>query len=167
MARRRGGFEKKIETVHWARGTPAQFTGLTAGTAAIGAFAAQHLPETLLRLRGNWMAFADGAQAPGGLIQVALGLILVPEGSAATVTWSPITDGDAPWVWIDEVSLAYEEMVTDVIDIPVAAGYRREIDSKAMRKVRNRELQWVVEQVTVGGAMTINVVGNVRGLSGS
>ena len=41
-----------------------------------------------------------------------------------------------------------EEPVTDVVDIPVMTAVRRVIDSKAMRKVRNRELQLVIENTS-------------------
>jgi len=166
MAHRRGGFQKKIDTVHWTYGS-IDNVARSAGTTGQTVLPAQHLPETLMRIRGEWIAYADGVQAPGGQVAIGVGLALVPEGTGTTVLWSPITDGDAPWIWVDYAMIGYEEAVTDVIDMPVISAVRRVIDSKAMRKVRNTELQFVVENATSLTAMTVNVAGNVRVLAGS
>ena len=115
MARRRSG--KKIDFVHWTRGTGSQLA-MTAGTAGSTVLAALHEPETILRLRGSLISYCDGAQTPGGLANIGVGLIAVPEGTGTTVLWSPTTDGDAPWLWVDYFALGYEEMVTDVVDVP-------------------------------------------------
>ena len=163
MARPR--FAKKIDTVHWT-GFSGVAGGFSVGTIAVNMLPAQHLPETILRIRGEALVYLDGAQTPGGLAQVAMGLILVPDGTGATVLWSPVTDGTAPWIWFDTFHVGYEEYVTDVISSQVASGARRVIDSKAMRKVRNRELQLVVENVTRLSAVSVNVVLAGRVLSG-
>ena len=161
MARRRSGFQKKIDTVHWTYGSFVS-VGLAAGVAAVQAF-----PAALLRTRGEWVGLLDGAQAPGKLVSVGIGMIQVPEGTGTTVLWSPISDGDAPWIWVDYAMLGYEEMVNDVIDVPMLTGVRRIIDSKGMRKLRNTELQVVFENATVQTAATVNISGQVRVLAGS
>ncbi len=167
MARRRTGFQKKIEVVHWTYGSFSAL-GLGSGvTVGVNVFPAQHLPETLLRIRGEWAAVFDGALVPSRSSSIAAGLILVPEGTDTTVLWSPITDGDAPWIWWDTFSLIYEEFVVDTIASTEAASGRRVIDSKAMRKVRNMELQFVAEQAGIEGTLAINVFGSIRALSGS
>ncbi len=163
MARRRSG--KKIDFVHWT------FKGETrsaqaAGTVAATIFPALHEPETLLRIRGTHFGYGDGALVSGAQVQIGVGIILVPEGTSTTVLWSPVTDGDAPWIWADYYRLAYEEMVTDVIDIPGMTSYRRVIDNKAMRISRNQEVQVVWELVTIGGALVANVGIDVRILAG-
>ena len=163
---RRSGFAKKIDTVHWAYGS-FTFSAQAAGTAAVQMFPAQHLPETLMRTRGEWVGWLEGARAPGDAVAVGVGLIQVPEGTGTTVLWSPITDGDAPWIWLDYAILAYEETVVDVIDIPQITAVRRLIDSKAMRKIRNTELQVVVENASIFGTASVNVLGQGRILSGS
>ena len=168
MAHRRGGFQKKIDTVHWT-----QFSGeVDAGAAGSFArllLAAQHLPETLLRIRGEWIAIMVGPLIPDTGVFVAAGIILVPEGTGATVLWSPFTDGDAPWIWWDVMSLDFQEFVTDVAWTSNTSDGRRIIDSKAMRKIRNTELQLVVENVTLGGhtAANVDVVVAGRALAGS
>ncbi len=164
MARRRSG--KKIDFVHWV-GVQGQANGLSAGSVALTLLAAQHDPETALRLRGEWTCRADTTQAPGGAVQISVGCIYVPEGTGTTVLWSPFTDADAPWLWWDSATIAYEEMVTDVIDIPQLTGVRRVIDNKAMRIVRNSELQFVIENVTLQTAMAVNTTIAGRMLSGT
>ncbi len=162
----RGRHAKKIQSTHWTYSSFAS-GAQTAGTFGATLYSAQHLPETLLRLRGEWLAYMDGTSGPGDLVAIGIGFIQVPEGSGATVTWSPITDGDAPWIWVDYALLGYEEMVTDVVDVPGITSVRRVIDNKAMRILRNTEIQCVVENATVQGASAVNVALNVRSLTGS
>ena len=166
MARRRTGFQKKIDMVHWTRGS-AQFAALAAGTQAATLFAAQHLPETHLRLRGEYCATLDGGQANAVGIGLTMGIIMVPEGTGTTVLWSPFTDGDAPWVWWDVAHLMYEEAVVDAVASQNTLSVRRVIDSKAMRKVRNQEFQFVAENTTIQAASAINVFAEVRALAGT
>ncbi len=162
--RRRSG--KKIDFVHWTYGD-AGAAGLAAGTLGANLFAALYLSETLLRLRGNLYCYADLNQASGVSVSVGVGIILVPEGTGTTVLWSPISDGDAPWIWVEYFSIGYEEMVTDVVDVPGITSFRSVIDNKAMRIVRNQEMQVVFENVTQIGAMSINALVNVRALAGT
>ena len=157
---------KKIDTVHWTN-IRDSVGSLAAGTAARLMGAAQHLPETILRIRGEWCAWIEGAQAGGAGFRVSVGLILVPEGTGSTVLWSPNADGDAPWIWWDTASLSYEEYVADVVWNDGGQLVRRVVDSKAMRKNRNMELQWVVENVTEIGAGSANVALSARVLSGA
>ncbi len=163
MARRRSG--KKIDFVHWTYGSAAA-TALSAGTAAVTLFSALHLPETLMRFRGEWTAYLDGTSTPGEGLSITAGMILVPEGTGTTVLWSPVTDGDAPWIWWDTFHLGYEEMVVDVVDIPGITFGRRVIDNKAMRIIRNQETQIVFENATVLSAGAVNVQLSGRGLFG-
>ncbi len=165
MARR--GHAKKIDTVHWT-GFSGSVLGLaTGGTSGQTLLAAQHLPETTLRIRGEWACNLDGPIADGVAAIVTAGIILVPEGTGTTVLWSPSTDSDAPWMWWDCFNLLYDEVVTDVIAANGAGGARRVIDSKAMRKVRQREHQLVVESVAVNGTPASNMAVCGRILSGS
>ncbi len=167
MARaRRSG--KKIDFVHWHGAVPTS-QARAAGTTGVQVAAALSThPETLLRIRGNVLCYADATQAPGGLIDIGLGLIVVPGGTGTTVTQAPITDADAPWLWYDRFAIGYEEYVTDVIDLPVAAAYRSVIDNKAMRILRlDEEIQFVVENATLGAAMSVNVVASMRLLFGT
>ncbi len=164
MPRRRSG--KKIDFLHWAY-NDVTFAAQSAGTSAQTLFAAQHLPETIMRMRGEALIYGDGNLVPPKDIIVGLGIILVPEGTGTTVLWSPLTDGDAPWIWHNAAGIAYEEYVADVIADQVAIGYRSTIDSKAMRIVKNMEIQCVMENQTGGAAMNANAVVTTRVLAGT
>jgi len=162
---RRSGHAKKIDNVHWTYGS-FNFLALTAGTIASTLFPAQHLPETLLRTRGEWAAGLDGTKAPAVGVACTIGMIQVPEGTGTTVLWDPVVDGDAPWIWWDVFHLDHEEQVTDVIG-GLGAFARRIIDVKAMRKLRNTELQVVCSNATIQGATGVNVAGSMRVLTGA
>ncbi len=169
MAHGRGRFQKKIETVHWTVGAPVNVVSLaSAAIEAVNVFAAQHLPETLLRIRGEWVSSLVGALTDAGAARLVAGMILVPEGTGTTVLWSPFIDGDAPWIWWDVMNLVHREPVVDVISTELS-GARRVIDSKAMRKNRNRELQFVVENLDPGAltGAAADVLAQIRSLSGS
>ncbi len=167
MAHRRSGFAKKIDNVHWT-GLSAVWAAQTAGSTGRAGLAAQHLPETLLRFRGEWGTTLVGSQAGSVGVEIAIGMIQVPEGTGTTVLWSPITDDDAPWIWWDTISLLYEEPVVDTISTNLS-GARRVVDSKSMRKLRNTEIQFVVENATISGlgSATTNVWVSGRALAGS
>jgi len=168
VAHRRSGFAKKIETVHWTLAQDSVI-GLSSGNAAKTVLTAQHLPETLLRIRGEWAGVFSGNLGDNRGVAVAAGLILVPEGTGTTVLWSPILDGDAPWIWWDVFNLMYQEAVTDVVSSQGTLSRARVMDSKAMRKSRNMELQWVVENATITGLTgnAVNVSMSARVLAGS
>ncbi len=164
MARRRSG--KKIDFTHWSGFSAAALT-MSAGSVGVLAVSAQHLPETLLRTRGNLVSWLDGAQAPGTTVSVSCGLILVPEGTGSTVLWSPQTDADAPWFWFERFFLGYDEGVVDTIACDGICSFRSVVDSKAMRIIKNMEIQFVVEQSTTGLASDINTVLGGRFLAGT
>ncbi len=162
--RRRSG--KKIDFVHWTHFFNSQIV-FAAGIVGAALTTATHLPETLMRMRGNLAAWPDGVQEGGIISRFGVGFIMVPEGTGTTVTWSPITDGDAPWIWVDYFTISYEEMVANVVDIPVLSGYRSVIDSKAMRINKNMEIQAVYEHIALSGTFNANVTVEGRFLSGT
>ncbi len=164
MARRRSG--KKIDFTHWTVGAPSH-QAVGAGTSGVTVLTAEHEPQTLLRTRGGMTAYLDGVQAPATSVRITWGLIMVPEGTGTSVLWAPFSDGDAPWFYWTSFQLAYEEMVTDAVDIPTISGYREIVDSKAMRINRNQEIQSVVENTTTGTASSINLQATMRFLSGT
>jgi len=83
---------------------------------------------------------------------------LVPDGTSTTVLVEPFADSATKWMWYTEFHVGYEEMVTDVIDVPGISSYRAEIDNKAMRKVApEQEVQLVITNTTVLTASAVNV----------
>ncbi len=81
--RRRSGFEKKIQNVHWTVGA-FRAQSLAAGATQVLTLAAQHLPETLMRIRGEYACWFEGAQAGNIAAQVVFGLISVPLNTRIT-----------------------------------------------------------------------------------
>ncbi len=156
MARDFGGRSRSVNK-HW---TPFQGNAqaLSAGSIGVNVAAAQHDRETIIRTRGNVLSYVDGTAAPGQLALISIGLILVPEGTSTTVLWSPFTDGDAPWFWYEAFAIGHEEAVTDVVEYAGLGLVRSFIDSKAMRRVKNEEIQLVVENTTLATALTSNTV---------
>ena len=157
---------KKINSLLWELSTgssPAQ----AAGSVAINFSSVGTAPTTLMRIRGEVMAYKDGPAAPGSLAAVNWGIILVPEGSGTTVQFDPVLDANAPWLAYGAMHVGYEEMVTDVIDVPVISGVRQVVDNKAMRKIRpDVEMQFVIANSTVLTALSINFVYSMRWLQG-
>ena len=141
---------------HWT-GFNGATLALGAGTSAITLLAAQHDRETLMRSRGNLVAYVDAIPTDPSLAIISVGFCLVPEGTGTTVLWSPFTDSDAPWFYHEMFNIGYEEPVADVIQVWGLSGFRSVIDSKAMRRIRNQEVQMVVENSTLAGAVTANV----------
>ncbi len=164
--RRRSGFGKKIDTTRWTAVSTGQ-NALAAGSAGLNILAAGAPSETILRTRGSGIAYIDGASAPGKLVLLTMGLIVVPEGTGVGTIWDPFNDDNAPWFWWQEVTLGYEEMVTDVIDVPGLTSFRFDIDSKAMRKANeDEEVSLVIVNTTILTAAAVNVRLNFRFLLG-
>ncbi len=166
MARSRPG--KTIDNLRWAGGTSMTFSGISAGSSALTALSAGVPRETIMRTRGDVTAYLDGTTGPGVGVVVSMGLVLVPEGHGTTGIWDPFNDAEAPWFWYQEVFLGYEEMVTDVIDVPTLTGHRIIVDSKAMRRANvDEEVQFVMTNTTSLVADSVNVSANFRFLLGS
>ena len=169
MAHRRRSnsrFEKVIDSTRW-NGANHVFLGLSAGSAA-QVMVTDGLQETIMRIRGDLVAFVDGASGTGKLVDVAIAALVVQAGSGTTVIQAPITDPDAPWLFYERFTIGYEEQVTDVVDTPQLTSFRKIIDSKAMRILREgREVQLVVQNATLGTATAINLSLGFRMLLGS
>ncbi len=169
MARRfRGSGRGQRLSRRWiGSSTGTAFFALTAGTAAVQIFTPTAFRDTIMRTRGALIGYVDGAIAPFVAVLVSVGLWVVPEGTGSTVLADPFDDENADWFFYSQFLLGYEEHVVDVIDNPVAAGYREVIDSKAMRIANpDTEVQCVVTNTTVNGAGAINLHLAIRSLIG-
>ncbi len=157
MARRPSGRAKKIQQLKW-EGFAGGALALAAGTAGVNVISAANNPYTLMRTRGQLVAWIDGTEAPAVAVDVAVGMVVMPEGQSATVLWDPLNDTNAPWFYYSRFTLGYEEYVTDVIDAVGLPVYRETIDVKAMRRVRSdEEIQLVIGNSTLSGAASINL----------
>ena len=156
MARRFVARRRPINR-HWTG-----FTGgalaLSAGTIGVQLATIDHITETLMRMRGSLIGYIDGAQLGGQLCRVAVGVNLVPEGTGSTVLRTPVADADYSWIYWTNFTLGYEEMVTDVVDVPGISSHREVVDNKAMRIMRpDQELQVVFENQTLAMAVSVNL----------
>ncbi len=141
--------------LRWTFGS-SSFAAQGAGSASNVIVSSGSTSQTLVRTRGNLLAYVDAAQVPGGLVQVAIGMLVVQAGSTATSL--PLTDGEAPFFYYDAFAIGYEEMVIDVVDVPGITSYRKEIDVKAMRVIRpDQDIVLIVEQASILSAQSINV----------
>ena len=170
MARRgrRGGSGKVIDNLRWIGASAAALALVPATPQAAQVLVATTAPDTVMRTRGNLLGFLDGTPDPGDLVEVAVGLIIVPEGTGNTVLQSPLDDANADWFWYERFALAYEESAAAVEFGGPMSVFRSVIDSKAMRRARpDTEVQCVFEQATAGGAATVNVLSSFRFLLGN
>ncbi len=138
------------------------------GTAATQAVDSTANTETLLRTRGNLTCWLDGSLSAAISVRVAVGLLLVPGGSATTVLSSPITDADASWLWYTTFTLGFEVYIAGAFNARVTE-HMEVIDSKAMRIIRpDVEIQLVAETVAVIGAgAPVNIAFDGRMLFGT
>ncbi len=161
----RGRSEKVIDAIRWA-GNVHTFAAQGAGSVA-QTMVTDGTQETIMRIRGELYASIDAASTPGKAVDIALGALVVQAGSGSTVIQKPITDPDAPWLFYERFTLGYEEMVTDVIDVPGLTSFRKTIDNKAMRILREgREVQLVLEAASLISTAPVNVVFSFRMLLG-
>ncbi len=156
---------KKIQSKVWELSNG--FAAQSAGVTGINFSTVGTVPTTLLRIRGEVMAWADGTQAPATAALVSYGIILVPEGTGTTVLFDPFADPNAPWLLYGQGTIGYEEAVTDVVDMPGLTSFRHIIDNKAMRIIRpDVEMQFCVTNTTINGALGVNLNFGLRWLQG-
>ncbi len=168
MARQRGRSRATRLSRRWT-GFTGSFLNKAIGVGALQLLTPSTILDTILRTRGHMLASVNEVQAPGQLAELAVGFIVLQEGRAVGgAVPSPLTDRNADWFWYTSFILGYEEMVTDVIDVPELSAYREVIDSKAMRLgPPDTEIAVVMESVTLSGtAMTFNVAVTGRFLLG-
>ncbi len=158
--------EKSIDVIRWA-GSNHQFAALAAGASA-QTYITDGNTETILRIRGELMAWVNGIQTGAVLAEIAVGALVVQAGSGTTVIQEPIDEDKAPWLFYERFVLGYEEMIADAIQVGQLSGVRIVVDNKAMRILRpGREVQLVVQNFTLNGAVPVNVNFTSRVLLGT
>ncbi len=167
LRRPRSNNKRTIETLRWSGDTFA-FLAQTAGSSALNFISAATETDTLMRMRGEIVAWIDAASIPPLLVDCSIGAWVAPQGQGTTIVINPDDDDESPWFFYERFTLGYEEMVTDVIDVPGLTIFRKTIDLKSMRIFRpNQEAQLVFSNVTLAGASAVNCVFSVRGLFGT
>ena len=163
MARR----GKKIDFTSWVASINSFLPLSTGSTAALTFITAGSAASMIMRTRGNLVAFIDSTSAPGVLMDVGIGLIVMSEGQSTTVVSSPIADANAPWLYYSRFVVGHEEAVVDAIGYQGLLTYRETVDVKAMRIIRlDREVQCVVESVALGSVGGVNISLSARVLLG-
>ena len=158
---------KKLDHTNWQYSSGAAASIGAGSSVGLNFSSVGTQPTTLLRIRGEVMAHADGVLAPGVGAHVTYGIILVPEGSGSTVRFNLVADANAPWLLYGAGYVGYDEAVLDVVGIQQALMFRHVIDNKAMRIIRpDLEMQFVIENTTALGGITITFSYQLRWLQG-
>ena len=161
MVARRQSRSKKIDNLRWLGFRAVAGALVTGSPQAQLVLTATTTPDTIMRTRGQLIAYIPQTQAPGVGVEIGVGIHIVPEGTGTTILQAPLDDANADWFYYSRFMISYEEAVTDVIDSPMISAYREAIDSKAMRIGRpDTEVQVVFESASViGGVNTAVIVG--------
>jgi len=119
---------------------------------------------TIYRLRGQLLIRFDGTSA-GDTNIAGVGIIVVQESAVAAGAASvpnPLTDPEADFLWHQYAP--FIQPVTDDVG-GVSSSMRIEVDSKAMRRVKDTQtLQLVASMSAATGATTLT--GGIRILTG-
>ena len=168
MARPFRGTQRKLKNRYIWELSTGSFSGQAAGSSSLQFSSVGTIQTTLVRIRGEVMGYIDGAPTPGDLTVIHYGIILVEEGAGASTRYNPALDANAPWLLYGTASLGYEEMVTDVVDVPGITSFRHVIDNKAMRIIRpDQEMQFALFSTTTFTATPVNVAYSLRFLQQS
>ncbi len=141
---------------------------IAAGTLLSFALFVADEAETLLRTRGQIMAHFDPF-AINESVTLGVGLAMVSARAAAAGAGSlprPISEGSYPWLWHGFLMCDSFGPTLTAIDYPLV--HRLEVDSKAMRKVKEDEQMVLMFEVCdsndLGGLVTLS--GGFRALTG-
>ena len=117
---------------------------------------------TIVRCRGSWSGVMTPGAAQDSMV-LALGLIVansdaVTAGSASLP--GPIDEPDAPWLWV-----GYEPLLSGAASAQdgsaINQAFRREIDTKAMRRTKTDDVLLFVGQAVITGGTPTAVHGGI------
>ena len=134
---------------------------LASGGVAIGACIAFTTQNTIMRVRGNYLVSMDGPVDNDRAI-VGLGLIIVSDEALAAGVASvptPGTDADAPWLWHQFVPLQAQAGTSVGASLnAMSVVARGEIDSRAMRRVKqNESIVMSMETTSLAGTPAVDI----------
>ena len=113
----------------------------TAGT-SVGAKIRSMSRPTIRRIRGQWSMHFQAATADIDLVATfAIGLATEQAMVAGVASLpDPISEGDYSWMFWDSSSMSNHQAITGVLSFDSGiGGFIRDIDTKAMRKVKSEE----------------------------
>ena len=177
---RRSGSSSTRRRTGWSIG-PGQVDGAAITFTAsakglIGAGAASVADgQTVVRIRGEFLAYLTGVTAVNDGYLCALGIGIASEDAfmdiGVTALMDPISDVDWDgWLYHRYFSIHATSTLTGVaaedLDFAnvVAAAVRFEIDTKAMRKIPEGDVLYMILQVVLDGGATLLVHGATRAL---
>ena len=127
---------------------------------------------TLVRTRGEFVAYLKTASAAGAGYAGAFGIGIVNEnafGIGATAILAPIDDEEWDgWLYHRFFSLTAADVIDGSVSADVdainsvSAAVRLEVDSKAMRKIEAEEVLFAAVQVTEALTATVDFAFNSR-----
>ena len=124
---------------------------------------------TVMRIRGSVMAFLTTAAAANSIKAINCGVIIGTEEQVATGAGafpSPTSDLDAEWLWWGSLLLA--RMTTTETESAGLVSQRIEIDSKAMRRVKQgQSINFLTKPVNLAGTESAGGAFNLRVLFGA
>ncbi len=172
MARRFRSQEYQRMTKQWISAQVGGTNSHTANSTNLLAALSFFDPETVLRIRGTWqVAFRAATTAlDEAIITLAIGVVSTDAAAAgAGSVPDPVSDSEYPWIFYDIVHM-FSPFAIDGTgsDDSGALIVRRDIDSKAMRKIKpGQDLIMVSQYVDSNGTPAVQVSGNTRVLIGS
>ena len=157
------------------RRTDYQWSGSSGSAVGVGATQALasggvtiNAPGTIVRIRGHVSVQMDVGAADDS-IACAVGIIVVNDDAlaiGATAIPSPSDDLDADWIWHGWFAL--RAMQTSNEGLAGGAAASREIDSKAMRRVKqNDNLAVMFDNNVLTGSPTADLTYGIRALLAS
>ncbi len=138
----------------------------------LGGGIAFNVPATILRCRCPFISGQlDATMQVGDETDVSFGLAIISQdafNAGAGSVPDPATDLEYPWLYWTSFHL-HSQLATGVNAWGTSAQIIREIDTKAMRKVKpGQQLAWIAEVSNSAGAPVTNVdIGRTRVLIGT
>ncbi len=161
MARQRSGRKTDYTWIVTSGAVTAQ--GATQQRIAVAVF---NSSGTVMRVRGELMASMNGPSA-ADITVLGVGLIVATDAqvtAGAASFPSPLSVGDADWMWHGFVPLVSQGVVEDQFG---NVG-KIIVDTKAMRRVKpNEQLVLVADAVLLVGTATVDLAFGVRVLFGT
>ena len=172
MARSHRGFSQvPRRNKGWEEGPGGSgVNSLSTGVGALIQSGAQVLTDgaTLLRLRGRFLAFLTATDSiAGGFVGAfGIGIVALPAfaaGAASVLTPLTEQDWDGWLFWSPVYCKTVTATIGDAINTPLLMD-RFEIDSKAMRKLRQDDVIYGAFEATETGVSVISVTFDTRAL---
>ncbi len=157
MPRRRSSFAKTIDYEQWTL-LPGIQIFLNGNATFSGASVVFNEPATILRVRGWWSAHFDSTMQVGDELDLGIGLAILSTDAftlGPTAFPDPLGEPEYPWLFWDTLKLDSNRAVGE--NAYGTTAQWREIDTKAMRKVKPGESLVVVLQ-SAGAAGAPNTV---------